>query len=188
MNRQNKTTADGLTPNQLRLLHMLRRLWVEHTLWTRAYCVSTLNGLPDLSAVSVRLLRNPKDFSSLFAALYGEPAAYRLETLLTDHLLIAMQAIVTAERGDGAEVARLQRRWYDNAGELAEYLGGINPHWDAAAWRTLLEEHLELTGDQFAHMLAGRPQEGIAHFEAAMDTACRMGDEMAAGICKQFKL
>jgi len=189
MNRQSKTSqAEGLLPNQIKLLHMLRRFWAEHALWTRSYLISAVNELNDLTAVSERLLRNPKDFSTIFSALYGDTVAYGLETLLTDHSLIAIQVMAAAKRGDEETVAQLRNRWYENAGKLADFLGGINPHWSGDAWRTMLEEHLEMTEDQIAHVLAGRAEDGIARFEAALELSFRMGDEMAGGIFKQFKI
>ena len=43
----------------------LRRLWMEHVLWTRAFLVSKIFNLGDLDAVTARLLRNPTDMANV---------------------------------------------------------------------------------------------------------------------------
>jgi hypothetical protein len=57
---------------QIQLSNTLRRLWIEHVLWTRFFIVSTAFNLPDLQAVTDRLLQNPADFASELKPLYGE--------------------------------------------------------------------------------------------------------------------
>jgi hypothetical protein len=49
-------TAPAISATDLR--NAMRKLWTDHTTYTHSYIVSAVAGLPDLSAVTQRLLRN----------------------------------------------------------------------------------------------------------------------------------
>ena len=84
-----------LTCRQLQLSNKFRQLWNEHVLWTRSFIVSTAFCLPDIEAVTDRLLQNPCDFARVLRRFYGRHKAETFKRLFTDHLLIAA-ALVTA--------------------------------------------------------------------------------------------
>ncbi|MGI6150867.1 MAG: hypothetical protein ACOYIR_02810 [Christensenellales bacterium] len=111
----------GLSCAQLPVSDTNRRLWTEHVLWTRFFIVSTAFNLPDLSFVTQRLLKNPRDFAKELRPLYGQQTAMRFEELFTNHLTIAAQLVNAAKAGDNAEVERQRRKWYQNAEEIARF-------------------------------------------------------------------
>jgi len=47
-----------VSPARVKLQADLRRLWIDHTLWTRSYIVSAVAGLDDQKDVLARLLQN----------------------------------------------------------------------------------------------------------------------------------
>src|SRR5213078_3633848 len=67
----------------------MRKLWTDHTTYTRAYIVSAVAGLPDLPTVTQRLLRNQDDIGAAIKPIYGEEAGKKLAALLRDHILVA---------------------------------------------------------------------------------------------------
>ena len=175
-----------MTCEQVEIMNMFRRLWMEHVLWTRFFIISTAFNLPDLPFVTQRLLRNPADFANAFRPFYGERTAARFEQLLTEHLVIAAQLVNAAKAGDTAEVERLQKLWYANAGEIARFLASINPFWNECVWRELLFDHLRMTEAEAVLTLTGQYEQSIEEYDAIQAEALKMADVMACGIIKQF--
>ena len=177
-----------MTPRRLALYDTLRRLWMEHVLWTRFFIVSTVFGLPDLNMVTNRLLRNPADFADVLKPLYGELKAARFKNLLTEHLKIAGDLVSAAKAGDSAKAEILRREWYANADDIAGFLNEINPYWNKKAWQTLLYDHLKMTEDEATQMLGGEYNKSIAQFDVIQEEALEMADYMSEGIFRQFRL
>ncbi len=169
-----------------KLMCTLQRLWIEHVLWTRAFIISTAFNLPDLNATTNRLLRNPADFARVLQPLYGDNKARLFEELLRDHLIIASQLVNAAKAGDTRAAAQQRSRWYANADEIAEYLGGINPYWNVDTWMALLDDHLKMTENEATQILQGQYEAGIAQYDDIQKEAIQMAQEMARGIVRQF--
>ena len=176
----------GLTRKQLQLSNTLRRLWMEHVLWTRFFLISTAFDLPDLQAVTNRLLQNPHDFAEVLTSLYGRQKAAQFDKLFTDHLLIAAALVNAAKAGNTAEVEKQRKLWYENAAEIANFLASINPFWNERVWRDLLFEHLEMTENEAVQILRGQYERSIEEYDEIQEEALEMADEMTVGIIRQF--
>lgn len=183
-----RNTDSGLTRNQLGISNTIRRLWIEHVLWTRFFIISTVFNLPDLSFVTRRLLQNPVDFARELQPLYGRQKAMQFEQLFTDHLLIAAQLVNAAKAGNTAEVNKQRKLWYENAENIAKFLASINPFWSEHTWRELLFDHLRMTEDEAVFTLTGRYRESIKEYDAIQTKALEMADVMTNGIIRQFRI
>lgn len=179
---------ESISRSQLDVIKTLCRLWIEHVLWTRFFIVSATFGLPDLDAVTKRLLQNPTDFARVLRPLYGNMKAKEFERLFTDHLLIAAALVNAAKAGNTAEVETQRAKWYRNAEEIAAFLASINPFWSKSSWRSMLFEHLRMTENEAVQMLTGQYAESIAQYDAIQRQALMMADEMSQGIIRQFKI
>ncbi|MPM01316.1 hypothetical protein SDC9_47556 [bioreactor metagenome] len=184
----NCAVPSNLSPKQQQLYNTLRRLWMEHVLWTRFFIVSTAFDLPDLEYVTNRLLRNPADFAYVLRPLYGSERAMRFANLLTDHLQIAGQLVNAAKAGDTGSADRLREKWYLNASEIASFLSELNPCWDVITWRELLYDHLKMTENEATYILSGEYTAGIDQYAAIQEEALIMADVMARGIIGQFRI
>jgi len=49
----------------------LRRLWMEHLIWTSRYIVSAEANLPDKQVILARLLRNQDEIGNAIKPFYG---------------------------------------------------------------------------------------------------------------------
>lgn len=176
----------GLTRAQLQVSNTNRRLWTEHVLWTRFFIVSTAFNLPDLSAVTNRLLQNPKDFAKVLCPLYGEQKAKKFEKLLTDHLLLAADLVNAAKAGNTCEAEKIRKKWYANAACIARFLACINPYWCERRWMKLLFEHLCMTEKEAVQILNGEYECSIKTFDEIEAQALKMADVMTCGIVRQF--
>jgi hypothetical protein len=180
--------TNGLTYRQLQLSNTLRRLWIEHVLWTRFFIVSTAFNLPDLQVVTNRLLQNPNDFAQELRPLYGEQIASQFKQLFADHLLIAAQLVNAAKAGDTAEVEKHLKRWYANAEDIARFLVSINPWWNYQQWKDLLFSHLRMTENEAVYILTGEYEKSVNEYDNIQAEALLMADVMTWGIIRQFCL
>ncbi len=170
------------------LSEKIRRLWIEHVLWTRFFIISTAFSLNDLQFVTERLLRNPDDFAKELKPFYGEQTAAQFKRLLTNHLLIAAQLVNAAKAGDNAEAEKQRGLWYGNAEDIARFLASINRYWSENQWKNMLFEHLSMTEDEAVYVLTGQYKRSIDEYDGIQAQALQMADVMTRGIIRQFSI
>lgn len=172
--------------SEIRLSNQMRLLWEQHVSWTRMTITSIVFDLPDVEVVTARLLKNPPDFGKIFRYYYGNQIALKFEELFTDHLIIAAELVKAAKAGDNEKVEDANRRWYQNANEIAAFLASINPYWSEREWRRMLHEHLRLTANEAITMIEGDYIADIELYDEIELQALMMADEMTRGIIRQF--
>jgi len=173
---------------RLILNNALRSLWEQHVMWTRSFIISTAADLPDLQAVTQRLLRNPTDFATALSQFYPESITNQFESLFRNHLLIAAKLVKHAKEGNMHEAIKDQQEWYRNADEIAYFLARINPYWNAYDWQKMLYMHLAMTQREAVERLNGRFENDIAEFDNIQQQALTMADATTQGLIAQFKL
>lgn len=171
---------------ELALKTGMRKLWSEHVLWTRQYIVDAAAGLPSADATSKRLLRNQEDIGNAIVPYYGSAAGAKLTDLLKQHILIAVDVVAAAKAGDNAKLSDADKRWHDNAADLATFLSSANPNWPKQALLSMLNEHLALTTQEATARLQQRWDDDIAAFDKVFSQAMMMADALSDGIAKQF--
>ncbi len=178
---------EELGQNLDELINYFRMLWVQHVYWTRMAVMGIIYDLPEKDQIIKRLLRNPVDFANALRPFFGEEAAKEFQDLLTAHLTIAAELVTAAKEGNNEAVTDADRRWHENAEEIAVLLGNINPDWSVDDWSAMLEEHLKLLSDNIAEMLAGNYEESIKQFDDIEMQAIEMADVMAEGIAMLYQ-
>ena len=173
---------------QCELVNYFRMLWEQHITWTRMAIVAIINNLPDKDLILQRLLRNPVDFANALRTFYGDKAAQTFEELLTEHLTIAAELVQAAKAGNTNAAAEAEQRWFENASQIAEFLGTLNPYWSVEDWNAMMNEHLELLKDNVTDLLARNYQESINGYDDIEAQALEMADMMAEGIARQFPI
>ncbi|WP_099470139.1 acetylglutamate kinase [Konateibacter massiliensis] len=164
----------------------MRLLWSQHVYWTRMFIISTIFGLPDLDMVTKRLLCNPKDLEAAFMPFYGKEISAQIAELFTAHLTIAAELVNALKTNDTAAAEDAERRWYQNASQIADFLASINPHWSACDWKKMLYAHLSMTKTEVIDILRGNYQNSIVMFDNIEKQALTMADMMTKGIVQQF--
>ncbi len=190
MNDRDWQESDGLNHeaegNMMDMVNYFRLLWEQHVEWTRMTFMAAIHQLPDAEQILQRLLRNAMDFANALAAFYGDEAAEEFERLFTEHIRIAGELVQAAMAGDNGAVADADRRWHENADQIARLLAGMNPYWSEEDWSAMLYEHLELLRSDIENMLAGNYEESINGYDEIEMQALEMADMMAEGIAMQF--
>lgn len=165
----------------------MRKLWEDHVTWTRLYIVSAAAGLPDAQPTAQRLLDNQRDIGNAVAQFYGKAAGDKLTALLRDHILIAADLVTAAKAGDNAKVGTLNKKWHDNANDIAAFLHGANPNnWPLATLQSAMKTHLDQTLDEATHQLHHDYPASIKDYDAIVNHILMMADVLSSGIIKQF--
>jgi len=175
-----------MTKPMFELSNAIRKLWEQHTVWTRATIVSLVFDLPDVDYVTNRLLQNPVDFGNLFSVYYGDRIGGRLRDLLREHLVIAAELVKAAKAGDSESAAEIEKRWYANGDEIAAFLGRINPFWSKEEWTMMYRTHLDLVKEEAVNLITGNYQEESSVYDRLETQALEMADTMTKGIISQF--
>jgi len=165
----------------------MRKLWADHVAYTRLFIVSAAAGSADKDATTQRLLQNQTDIGNAVAGFYGRDAGDKLTALLKDHILIAASIVTAAKAGDNAKVTSENKRWRDNATDIAKFLHGANPkHWPEATLQSAMFAHLDQTLDEATNQLKGDYAASIRDYDRAMDHMLMIADTLSDGIIAQF--
>lgn len=190
INKHNQTSSQNPSAPfigaEQELNNRLRLYWEQHVYWTRAFILSVVFELPDPQAVLNRLLQNPYDFAEVLQAFYGEEVALDFANLFTEHIRIAGELVKAAKAGDSVVAEDTEKRWYENANQIAEFFGIINPYWSAQEWEKMLFEHLALIKLEAVNLLNKQYVDSITIFNKIEQQAMLMADKMTWGIVNQF--
>jgi len=175
-----------ISPAGLEIMNEMRKLWEQHSVWTRSAINSIVFSLPNEDLVIQRLLRNPDDFANALKPFYGSLNASKFGELLKEHLVIAAELVKAAKAGNNEKAADAEKRWYANADAIAAFLGRINPYWSEENWRTMMHEHLRLVKAEAVTLLQKDYKGNIDIYDEIEDQALMMADTLAIGIIRQF--
>ena len=165
----------------------LRRLWADHVIWTRQYIVAVLNDAPDTEAAAGRLLKNQEDIGGAVVPFYGEAAGTALTDLLKQHIMIAVDLIDAARKGDDPRFQAKDAEWTANAEQIADLLSGANPdNWPKKDVVDLLGLHLSLTKQEVVARLQKDWAADVEAFDQIFTEILTVSDVLANGIVAQF--
>ncbi|MCM3757377.1 acetylglutamate kinase [Sporosarcina aquimarina] len=180
----------GNTPHdkkqKVSLKSSMRLVWEQHVYWTRMTIISMVFGLPDVDSTTNRLLQNANDMGNLLKPFYGNKIAAMYSNLIREHLIIAAELVKAAKVGNQKDVAALERKWYENGKDVAEFLSRINPFISRDEFQKMWFEHLALTKQEAVFMLQQDFESSIAVFDKIEQQALEMADTITTGIAKQF--
>lgn len=164
----------------------MRKLWTDHVVWTRDYIVAAVGDQPDADAAANRLMKNQEDLGTAVAKFYGDSAGRQLTTLLKEHISIAVDLIKAAKAGDKGNQQQADKRWQDNAVQIADFLSKANPNWPRATLVDMMKTHLSTTTSEVVARLNKKWDDDVRAFDAVYDHILKMSDALSDGIVKQF--
>lgn len=166
----------------------LRRLWLEHVLWTRLVIISTFAGMPDVSVATQRLLKNQVDIGNALRPFIGPAAADQLTTLLQEHItgaaavLAASKANLSPTQATGAALGIATTSWYANAERISDFLQNAG----LGDYRSGMRTHLDQTMAEAAARLHGDWPADAAAYDAAESHILGLADGLAAAIQSRY--
>ena len=164
----------------------MRKLWTDHVVWTRDFIIAALADGPDVQAATNRLMRNQDDIGRAVAKYYGANAGQQLTTMLKEHISIAAGLVKAAKAGDKAAQGGADKKWQDNAVQIADFLSKANPNWPRATLVDLMKMHLSTTTNEVVARLSKNWDEDVRAYDAVYEHILKMSDALADGIVKQF--
>ena len=186
----NKAMGSGPTATQsgaaFALKQDMRKLWTDHVVWTRDYVVAAVGDQPDAQAAATRLMKNQEDIGNAVGKIYGAPAGQQLTTMLKEHISIAVDLIKAAKAGDKASQQQADKRWQDNAVQIADFLSKANPNWPRETLVDMMKMHLSTTTDEVVARLTKNWDADVRAYDAVYDHILKMSDALSEGIIKQF--
>lgn len=164
----------------------MRMLWEEHIIWTRMFIMSVADNTTDKAVVTERLLKNYDDMADAMKPYYGNDSGNKFGDLIEEHLLTAAALVEAAKAGNSTAAADAEKKWYENADEIAAFENSINPNWDKAAQMAMWHDHLKLTKAEAVARLTKDYVADIKTFDQIEAQADMMADSWADGITNQF--
>ncbi|RCX17777.1 hypothetical protein DFP94_108138 [Fontibacillus phaseoli] len=175
-----------ISPAVFKLASEMRKLWIDHVVWTRNYIVSAVEGLQDQKPVLARLLKNQQDIGDAIKPYYGEAAGNKLAELLREHILIAGKIVDAAKSGQQAEVEKLNKEWYRNADDIIQFLTRANPYWTVKELQPIFYHHLQLVTDAVTARIKKDWDADIRAFDEGQKHILVLADVLSKGIIRQF--
>lgn len=175
-----------ITEAEQNVSNYLRLLWLQHVYWTRMVIEGVAFDLPSLNVTTNRLLQNPKDFEEVLVTFYGQDIASRFAELLTTHLTTANELVIASKVGNVDAASDAEKRWYENADQIATFLSNINPNWSVDDWQEMLYNHLAMTKTEATDILTQNYEDSIDIFADIERGALEMADVMTQGMVQQF--
>jgi len=164
----------------------MRKLWTDHTVWTRLYIIESLNNSPAADAAAARLLKNQEDIGNAVKPVYGDAAGTKLTGLLKEHILIAVAIINDVKAKNTTAQAADESQWTRNADDIAAFLAGANPNWPPAAVKDMMHMHLSTTKDELVARYTMNYPADVKAYDAVYSHILNMSDALSDGIVKQF--
>lgn len=114
-----------------------------------------------------------------------ESSFYFLKRSITN-LVIGKNLIVALKNNNQTEAMELNKKWYQNADDMAEFFSSINPFYPKEEMRKMLYEHLKLTADEVNARLRGDYVADINAYDMVQKEVLKMSSFFVNGIVKQF--
>ena len=166
----------------------MRKLWEDHSHWTRLFIISTIADLPDQSDTAQRLIQNQNEIGAAFKPFYGDAAGDKLAGLLREHALISATMLQAARKADASAFEEAVAHWYSNADEIAQFLHDTNPeNWPLRRTKPMMRLYLDLTLEQALARWNGKYDEDIAAYEKVHNHALEIADMLSQGIINKFR-
>lgn len=164
----------------------MRKLWADHVIWTRSYVVAAIAGTPDAADTANRLLRNQAAIGAAFVPYYGEATGAKLGQLVKEHVLIAADVVAALKKDDVVKFKAADKRWHENAVEIAVLLNGVNPNWSKDAYVSAFNDNIALTTKEASARILKRWSDDIEAFDELYVRTLLMADDLADGVISQF--
>jgi hypothetical protein len=181
---QNNASSTKSSAHELKTA--MRKLWEDHIMWTRNVIFCVIDDLPGTGEAVTRLLKNQDDIGNAIKPYYGEEAGNKLTALLRVHITTAADVLKAMKSNDKAALDAANKKWFDNADEIASFLSQANTNWPLENMKMMMHEHLKLTAEEAMARKTKDYMTDVAAYENVHQEILKMADMLTEGIVKQF--
>ena len=165
----------------------LRDLWLGHVFWAHNVVEARFAGNAQAAkAAEQQVVANAQAIAGVIEPFYGKAASDQQFKLLAGHWG-AISDYLDATRADN-KVAQdaAYKHLVENAGQIATFLSGANPHLPVDTLRGLLTAHGAHHVQQIQQFQANQYDQEAQTWAAMKDHVYVIADALADGIAKQF--
>lgn len=165
----------------------LRGLWHGHVVHARGYALA-VHARNDVDAKKAedKVVANARQISEAVADFYGKGGGDRMMELLGGHWS-AVKALTDARaNADNASAGKAAADMAGNAGEIAKFLDGANPHLPEDTVRGLMLAHGAHHSQQIQQIMAGDMRGESITWAAMQQHMDMIAVALAGALAKQF--
>lgn len=163
----------------------LRKLWYDHSVWSRTLILGIVDELPGGEEAFIRLLENQDDKSRLLSPYLSETAGAQLLVLLKAHTHLMGEVVRAIKNNTTSQFDNASKRWFANGEELA-FLLSAHINLPREELSMLLQEHLTLTKAMALQRMDKNYGAEIIAYDKVNNHLLLISDLLAEGIIKQF--
>ena len=164
----------------------MRKLWQDHTIWTRNVIFCLVDDLPGTVQTVKRQLQNQIDLGNAIKPYYGEAAGDKFTELLYTHVNTTSDIVKAAKTSDTSSINDINKKWFANADEMVKFLHKLNPDWAVGDLKKMINDQMKLTADEATERLKKNYDADVVAFDKVHEGILKMSDSIAEGIIKQF--
>lgn len=165
----------------------LRDLWLGHVFWVRNVAEARLTKEATRAKVAEQeVVANAKAIAGAIEPFYGKAASDRLFGLLAGHWGAISDYLDATQAASKAGQDAAHKKLLANAGEIASFLGGANPHLPLATLNSLLSAHGAHHVQQIQQLHAKQYTQEAKTWAQMKDHMYVIADALASGIAAQF--
>ncbi len=164
----------------------MNKLWEDHITWTRNVICCIVDNLPGAEQATARLLKNQEDIGDAMKAYYGDDASKKLTAMLKLHITIAAEVVKAAKADDKKVLEDANKRWTENADEIAAFLSKANPAWKLDEMKKMMHDHLKYTTDEAVARIKKEYDADVKAYDKVHEEILSMSEMLSMGIIKQF--
>lgn len=165
----------------------LRDLWLGHVFWVRNVVDARFAGdASEAKAAEQQVVENAQAIAGAIEPFYGKAASDQLFKLLAGHWGAISDYLDATRAGKKTAQDAAYKMLVDNAGQIATFLSGANPHLPADTLRGLLTAHGAHHVQQIQQFQAKQYDQEAKTWTAMKDHMYVIADALAGGIAKQF--
>lgn len=174
------------TQDMVKLKMTMRKLWTDHTIWTRQFIVDLLGNLPSIDKTVDRLLKNQEQIGNCFREFFGDIAGDNLTSLLKEHITIAADLLRATMNGDTIKATTSEEQWVTNAENISTLLSMVNPCYPVEELKDLFNTYLILVKYQFIARMNGDYNGDIMYYDMGLHHILTISDFLTRGIIETF--
>lgn len=159
-----------------------RIFWRKLATWSRAYLFSRFGRVGISEDIFGHLLNILAEFASMLRLVFGAEFAEKYYQLLVQNVVILRDLLNAQSANDIEAIYRNLELLYQNSDERAAYLSEMNPHWEFATWKNLIDAYIRYTIAEANTFITNDYERNIETFDHILAHTDLMGDYLAFGI------
>lgn len=164
----------------------MRKLWTDHTTFTRMFIVDLLGNLPSINYTTDRLFKNQEAIGNFNKLYFGDIAGDDLTNLLKEHITLTIDIFKAIKVGNMTNVTILETDAVTNVENIATFLNTINHCYSKDELTDLFKTYLILIKYQFIARMNGDYNADIIYYDMGLHHIFMISDYLTNGIIERL--